>query len=307
MKRFYSLLLLVLLVGLTLTAGVREDFKANPLLSANNYQAYPASGFPALTAAPAGYEPFFINHYGRHGSRWLIREKSYTLPIDMLEKGERDGKLTRRGAEVLAILRDLRASAQGRDGRAERHRCRAAPAHRAPHVPEFPAGVPGRCPREGTLDGGHPLHPVDAERGGHAGLAQPAPAHHHRCQRGRPCTTWTTATAWSSPCVPPCTTSSRMWTCMTCSVPTTSTTCGATTTHSGTSARVKHRWRSAAWTTWRPTCCATSSRMPTRPSPTTTGTRSVAALWPRERGAAAGVPDGHQRRRLPHDRPRDAG
>ena len=116
MKRFYSLLLLVLLVGLTLTAGVREDFKANPKLSANNYQAYPTSGFPAITAPPAGYEPFFINHYGRHGSRWLINEKSYTLPIDMLEKGERDGKLTRRGAEVLAILREVHDASKGRLG-----------------------------------------------------------------------------------------------------------------------------------------------------------------------------------------------
>ena len=116
MKRFYSLLLLVLLVGFTLMAGVREDFKANPKLSANNYQAYPTSGFPAITAPPAGYEPFFINHYGRHGSRWLINEKSYTRPIDMLEKGERDGKLTRRGAEVLAILREVHAASKGRLG-----------------------------------------------------------------------------------------------------------------------------------------------------------------------------------------------
>ena len=95
---------------------MREDFKANPLLSANNYQAYPASGFPALTAAPAGYEPFFINHYGRHGSRWLINEKKYTYPLQMLEKGERNGKLTRRGQEVLDILRQVHSASKGRLG-----------------------------------------------------------------------------------------------------------------------------------------------------------------------------------------------
>ena len=38
-KRFYSIAVLVLLVGFTLTAGVREDFKANPKRSANNDQA----------------------------------------------------------------------------------------------------------------------------------------------------------------------------------------------------------------------------------------------------------------------------
>ena len=89
MRRFISIFVVVLTVLAVANAGVREDFKANPKLSANNYQAYPTSGFPALTAAPDGYEPFFINHYGRHGSRWLIQEKKYTYPLQMLEKGER--------------------------------------------------------------------------------------------------------------------------------------------------------------------------------------------------------------------------
>ena len=116
MKRFYSIAVLVLLAGLTLTAGVREDFKANPKRSANNYQAYPVDGFPTLTAAPEGYEPFFINHYGRHGSRWLINEKNYTRPLNLLEKGEKDGKLTRRGQEVLDILRQVYEASRGRLG-----------------------------------------------------------------------------------------------------------------------------------------------------------------------------------------------
>ena len=116
MRRLFSASCLLLLCVIALSAGVREDFKANPLLSANNYQAYPASGFPALTAAPAGYEPFFINHYGRHGSRWLINEKKYTYPLQMLEKGERNGKLTRRGQEVLDILRQVHSASKGRLG-----------------------------------------------------------------------------------------------------------------------------------------------------------------------------------------------
>jgi hypothetical protein len=116
MKRFYLIIGLMLVGVMTLLAGVREDFKANPKMSANNYQAYPVSGFPAITPAPEGYEPFFINHYGRHGSRWLINEKNYTLPIDLLERGERDGKLTKRGAEVLEILRDVHEASKGRLG-----------------------------------------------------------------------------------------------------------------------------------------------------------------------------------------------
>ena len=116
MRRFFIVFTVVLLGVMTLTAGVREDFKANPKRSANNYQAYPVDGFPAITPAPVGYEPFFINHYGRHGSRWLISESNYTRPLNMLEKGLRDGKLTKRGEEVLMILREVYEGSKGRLG-----------------------------------------------------------------------------------------------------------------------------------------------------------------------------------------------
>ena len=116
MRRFLHVFVLMLVGVITLTAGVREDFKANPKLSANNYQAYPVDGFPAITPAPAGYEPFFINHYGRHGSRWLINDNKYAYPLQMLEKGKRYSKLTPRGQEVLDILRQVYDASRGRLG-----------------------------------------------------------------------------------------------------------------------------------------------------------------------------------------------
>ena len=116
MRRFFIFVAVAVLGSLALQAGVRDDFKAHPKMSANNYQAYPDTVLPAITAAPAGYEPFFINHYGRHGSRWLINEKKYTYPLQMLEKGERNGKLTRRGQEVLDVLRQVYEASRGRLG-----------------------------------------------------------------------------------------------------------------------------------------------------------------------------------------------
>lgn len=116
MRRFFIFVAIAVLGSLALQAGVRDDFKAHPKMSANNYQAYPDTVLPAITAAPAGYEPFFINHYGRHGSRWLINEKKYTYPLQMLEKGERNGKLTRRGQEVLDVLRQVYEASRGRLG-----------------------------------------------------------------------------------------------------------------------------------------------------------------------------------------------
>ncbi len=97
-------------------AGPKDDFGRDPRRSAGNYQAYPDSQLPSLTPSPEGYAPFFINHYGRHGSRWLIGNYLYDFPVKQLELGQQAGKLTRRGEQVLDILRRLRQSAQGRDG-----------------------------------------------------------------------------------------------------------------------------------------------------------------------------------------------
>jgi len=116
MRKKILLLLTVALCTMTAGAGVKDDFKRDIRQSAGNYWAYPDKDLPELGAYPDGYKPFFINHYGRHGSRWLIGKHLYNFPVEQLEKGERNGKLTKRGREVLAILRELRASAQGRDG-----------------------------------------------------------------------------------------------------------------------------------------------------------------------------------------------
>ncbi len=97
-------------------ADTRAEFKADPRISANNYHAYPDKDLPALTPAPEGYEPFFIDHYGRHGSRWLIADDSYTYPVEQLEKAERHHVLTPRGQEVLQILRQLRDASDMRLG-----------------------------------------------------------------------------------------------------------------------------------------------------------------------------------------------
>ena len=129
MRRFTLLLLVVVAVmaGAQERISVRETFKQDIHRSANNYYAYPDKNLPQLTAAPAGYEPFFINHYGRHGSRWLIAPSDYTLPVEQLARGERNGKLTKRGKEVLAACRIMLEASQGRLGElsdigAEQHR-----------------------------------------------------------------------------------------------------------------------------------------------------------------------------------------
>ena len=110
------LLLVLALTCLNLVAGVRDDMRTNPLLAANNYRAYPDDSLPTLTAAPAGYEPFYIDHYGRHGSRWLISPDQYGYSVEVLEKAQAAGKITARGMEVLAIAKQIKQAADGRLG-----------------------------------------------------------------------------------------------------------------------------------------------------------------------------------------------
>ena len=106
-----------LAVGVVLSAAAVEPSEQVRQL-ASNYYAYPytTSPAPAQTPAPAGYRPFHIEHYGRHGSRWHIGTGMYRNPIKLLEPAERNGKLTPRGKEVLAQLREIEKSSRGRDG-----------------------------------------------------------------------------------------------------------------------------------------------------------------------------------------------
>lgn len=77
----------------------RQEIHDNVLLSASNYTAY-VDPTEALTPAPKGYEPFYLTHYGRHGSRWLIGNGEYTEVIDVLNRAHDKGKLTQRGEEL---------------------------------------------------------------------------------------------------------------------------------------------------------------------------------------------------------------
>ena len=49
-----------------------------------NYSVYKL-GNTQLTPTPDGYEPFYISHYARHGSRFLISNKTYRTIIPFME------------------------------------------------------------------------------------------------------------------------------------------------------------------------------------------------------------------------------
>ncbi len=91
----------------------------NALLVYADYRPYPVMSdaqAPALTAAPEGYEPFYISHYGRHGSRWLISRGYYKDPVAFLGEAEKEGMLTEKGRSLLERCRTIEAASRDRYG-----------------------------------------------------------------------------------------------------------------------------------------------------------------------------------------------
>ena len=85
-------------------------------LSASNYCVYPDSALAPLTPAPEGKQPFYISHYGRHGSRYLNNRKGYDVPYNYLRRADSLGLLTPKGQEVYKEIRKIIDDSEGRWG-----------------------------------------------------------------------------------------------------------------------------------------------------------------------------------------------
>lgn len=105
MKRLTLFLVFTVLSLSIIAQTAREDIAANKYLAASNYLDYNRQlTTETLTPTPKGYEPFYITHYGRHGSRWLVGNEEYTRPLEVLKEAHQKGKLTTLGEETLNKL-----------------------------------------------------------------------------------------------------------------------------------------------------------------------------------------------------------
>ena len=116
MKRFGLALLGLLVLGWTAGAQTsREELLSHMELTAGNYANYPVpTGH--LTPAPAGYEPFYISHYGRHGARYMTSDKTYRRLRQQLDTARTLGLLTEYGKDVRRRIKIVAADAEGRAG-----------------------------------------------------------------------------------------------------------------------------------------------------------------------------------------------
>jgi hypothetical protein len=89
--------------------------KADPNRAGGTYYAYPQVN-AVETPAPKGYKPFYVSHYGRHGSRYLTSDDRYARPLAFYRTQEKAGNLTAKGQDFLQRLELLWAEAEGRGG-----------------------------------------------------------------------------------------------------------------------------------------------------------------------------------------------
>ncbi|MBP5487994.1 MAG: histidine-type phosphatase [Bacteroidales bacterium] len=113
MKKTILLVISVLFLGL---GGFAQDkAREDSILAANPNRLFGYNDvirpdeFEAPSKAPKGYEPFYIAHYGRHGSRFAWSKKTYTLVDEVLKDAKDQDNLTDFGLTLQAAYEPFAA------------------------------------------------------------------------------------------------------------------------------------------------------------------------------------------------------
>ena len=122
MRRFAILLTLLHLsiihcpLSILHAQPVMDIIRRHPAYSSCNYDVYPDSVPDNLTPAPAGKKPFYISHYGRHGSRYISNRTGYETPYNMMLQAEKVDELTPTGKKVLQEMKAIVGDSEDRWG-----------------------------------------------------------------------------------------------------------------------------------------------------------------------------------------------
>lgn len=93
-----------------------DIIKQKPAYASCNYDVYPDSVIGHETPAPAGKRPFYISHYGRHGSRYINRRSGYDIPYRMMAQAEAVNELTATGKRVFQEMNFILEDSEDRWG-----------------------------------------------------------------------------------------------------------------------------------------------------------------------------------------------
>ena len=120
MKRLLTLVILLWMAAVAAYAQLTpemdaylRDFPQRAAFNIHSYEFLPIKDTPA----PRGYKPFYISHYGRHGSRSHSSDKPYVLLRDCLQAASDEGIITPSGDSLLACAKEMILLHDGMDGR----------------------------------------------------------------------------------------------------------------------------------------------------------------------------------------------
>ena len=116
MKRLFTFITATFLCASLFAQSSRDEIHQNIYCSGSNYYAYPGPLQEKLTPAPRGYTPYYISHYGRHGSRYLINDSDFDNAWKPLMRADSLDKLTSFGKDVLRRVTLIRDEADLRHG-----------------------------------------------------------------------------------------------------------------------------------------------------------------------------------------------
>ena len=111
-----SLFLVVFSLSAQTPAEIRSMIERYHNLTIPTYSTYPPIPLEEVAKAPRGYEPFYISHFGRHGSRYEIGIKQQKRLLATLEKADSLNLLTEVGKQALAYVREAIAKQTGNNG-----------------------------------------------------------------------------------------------------------------------------------------------------------------------------------------------
>ncbi len=130
MKKTFCLTVLLLLAGVCALSQEQSDYSvypnpalaekiaANPAYASLNACPYDCAVVPGPdTRAPRGYKPFYISHYGRHGSRSGWDGHRYESLIATLQAAKEEGVLSERGDSLLSETITVQEAFAGMEGR----------------------------------------------------------------------------------------------------------------------------------------------------------------------------------------------
>ncbi|MDE6290374.1 MAG: histidine phosphatase family protein, partial [Muribaculaceae bacterium] len=99
----------------SVAADVEKIVASCPEKAGGIYYAYDVDK-DSIAPTPDGYQPVYISHYGRHGSRWPVNQKIYKIAGDLFQQQQLAENITSEGKGVWKMVTRCAGNSHGHLG-----------------------------------------------------------------------------------------------------------------------------------------------------------------------------------------------